>query len=82
MTKYDKAYTLSFEEVEERLQNYLDDKGLQLIYDEDCQFCTAESDTRFLDGSEVDECLAQILRVKSCTHWATINVVIVLIYEE
>lgn len=82
MTKYNKAYTLSFEEAEEELQNCLDDKELQLIRDEDHSFCTAESDTQFLDASEVDERLAQILCVKSCTHWATEDWMIVLIDEE
>lgn len=82
MAQYNKVYTMSFEEAEEKLQNCLDDKELQLIRKENDYFCEAESDAQWLDASEVDQRLAQILGAKKCIHWATEDKIVVLIDEE
>ena len=73
MEKYIIAYKYTPEEVEELLQNCLDDKGIKLL--NKGHFYYAESDTNFLDGSEIDERMAQILNVKECEHYATKEVV-------
>lgn len=69
------AYKMTVEEAEERLQYLLDDSGLRLTHhlmdiDFTSFFC-AESDSQFLDGSEIDERFAQILGVGAVEHYAT-----------
>ena len=69
MEKYTVAYKYTPQEVEELLQYCLDDKGIKLV--NKGHFYYAESDTNFLDGSEIDERMAQILNVKECEPYAT-----------
>lgn len=68
MEKYKCAYKYTVQEAEELLQCCLDDKEIELI--NHGYFYYAESDTNCLDGSEVDERMAQILHVEECEHYA------------
>lgn len=62
------AYRMSREEAQENLQVILDNKGIKLVKQNG--FYEAESDIQYLDGSEVDERMAQILNVQSCEHFS------------
>ncbi len=69
------AYKMTIFEAEEMLQNAVDNSSLKLVHhvgdmDFPC-FFYAKSDSQCLDGAEIDERLAQILRVKSVEHYAS-----------
>lgn len=74
------AYLFSLKEAEEALQKCLDNRGLKLK--EEVFFYNAESDDIFLDGSQVDERMAQILGVEKCEHYATENGMVVIVEKE
>lgn len=68
------AYKMTLAEAEEMLQNTLDNSSLKLVrrvgdMDFPSFFC-AVSDSQSLDGSEIDERLAQILGVRAVEHYA------------
>lgn len=69
------AYKMSLTEAEEKLQYALDNATLRLVHrvgDMDFpSFFYAESDSQCLDGTEIDERLAQILGVRVVEHYAT-----------
>lgn len=74
------AYIFTLEEAEEALQKCLDNSGIRLK--EEVFFYNAESDDIFLDGSEVDERMAQILGVGKCEHYAIESGMVVIVEQE
>lgn len=69
------AYKMTIFEAENMLQNAVDNSSLKLVHhigdmDFPC-FFYAGSDSQCLDGSEIDERLAQILGVRSVEHYAS-----------
>ncbi len=74
------AHLFSLEEAEEMLQKCLDDNTLKLRA---CSFFyDASSDDIYLDGSEIDERMAQILNVKKCYHYRTESGMVVVEEQE
>lgn len=73
------AYKFTLTEAEEALQDCLDDKGIKLVSDRN--FYHAESDSTYLDGSEVDKRLAHIIGVKNGEHYETENGLIFLVSQ-
>lgn len=73
------AYKMTLEEAQEALQNCLDDRYLRLK--QTGLFYEARSDITYLDGSEVDERMAQILHVEQCEHWATDEGMVILVKQ-
>ncbi len=71
------AYTLTLEEAEELLQNLLDNKGIKLVLHG--IFYYAESDTQCLDGSEIDERMAQVIGVGKCEHYVIENGMVIIV---
>ncbi len=69
------AYKMSIEEAEHKLQEVLDDTTIKLVHDlgdiHSSNFFFAKSDIQCLDGAEIDERLAQILKVEAVEHYAT-----------
>lgn len=73
------AYTLSIGEATNILQYRLDDKTIRLI--KNLNFYEARSDNQYLDGSQIDDYIAQQFGVNKCEHWAMDGGMIVLIKE-
>lgn len=73
------AYKFTLTEAEEALQNCLDDREMKLVSDRN--FYHAESDNNYLDGSEVDQRLAEIIGVENGEHYETENGLVFLVSQ-
>lgn len=67
MTKQN-SWILSKEEAEEILQNILDNNSIYLIR-QNGGFYNAESYSQELDGTEIDERMAQYFNIDGCEHY-------------